>query len=70
MPKFTYDDFYTFEKSSTTPTEIEDSISNLMVSSMDTRAKLDAVNQKTGEYRIILQGTLNIDKDRRSKDNS
>ena len=69
MPKFTYDDFSKIEKSSTKPSEIENCISNLMVTSLDTRARVEAVNRETGEYRIVLQGTLNIDKHSQPKGN-
>ena len=61
MPKFTYDDFHMFENSSTSPAGVKDGITNLMTSSMNPYARVELLNKRTGEYRIILQGTLNTD---------
>ena len=36
-------------------------ISTLVFSSVNTRAKVESCNPETGEYRIVLQGTLDMD---------
>ncbi len=61
MPKFTYSDFSIFEKSPVSPTEIQNGLSSLMVSTKDVKSQVVSINEQTGAYRIVLQGTLNLD---------
>lgn len=61
MTKFTFNDFRTLEKCPTSPSNMQACISNLVFSSVNTRAKVEICNVETGEYRIVLQGTLDMD---------
>jgi hypothetical protein len=61
MTKFTYNDFRTLEKCPTSPSNMQVCISNLVFSSVNTKAKVEVCNPETGEYRIVLQGTLDMD---------
>ena len=58
MTKFTYNDFRNLEKCPTSPKQMQYCISNLVFSSVNTKAKVEVCNPETGEYRIVLQGTL------------
>lgn len=61
MAKFTFNDFRTLEKCPTSPSNMQVCISNLVFSSVNTKAKVEICNPETGEYRIVLQGTLDQD---------
>lgn len=61
MTKFTYNDFRVLEKCPTSPKNLQWGISNLVFSSVNTKAKVETCNPETGEYRIVLQGTLDMD---------
>lgn len=61
MSKFTYNDFRMLEKCPTSPKALQVGISGLVFSSVNTRAKVETCNPETGEYRIVLQGTLDMD---------
>ena len=61
MTKFTYNDFRMLEKCPTSPRQLQGGITCLVYSSVNTRAKVETCNPETGEYRIVLQGTLDMD---------
>ena len=61
MSRFTYNDFKWLEKCPTSPKQMHEGISNLVISSVNTKAKIESCNPETGEYRIVLQGTLDMD---------
>ncbi|MBD3232313.1 MAG: hypothetical protein GF315_01170 [candidate division Zixibacteria bacterium] len=48
------------ETTPTSPYSLQRKISDVLYNSYTCRVKVDTVNQETGEYRIILQGTLDI----------
>ncbi|HEX9750999.1 MAG TPA: hypothetical protein VGB22_06935 [candidate division Zixibacteria bacterium] len=59
MPyNWTIKDVYTVEKSPTSPSRLQWKISEIMFNSSACRCKVESVNPTTGEYRIVLQGTL------------
>jgi len=59
MPhNWTIKDVYTVEKSPTSPSRLQWKISEIMFNSSACRCKVESVNPNTGEYRIVLQGTL------------
>lgn len=60
MKNFTYNDFRFLEKCPTSPKHMQWGISNLVYCSVNTKAKVESCNPETGEYRIVLQGTLDI----------
>lgn len=61
MAKFTFNDFRTLEKCPTSPSQMQSGISCLVFSSVNTKAKVEICNPETGEYRIVLHGTLDMD---------
>lgn len=61
MGKFTFNDFKWLEKSPTSPKQLHECVSNLVYSSVNTQCKVEGCNPETGEYRIVLQGTLDMD---------
>ena len=61
MTRFTYNDFRYLERCPTSPGCLQSHISNLVYCSVATKAKVETVNPETGEYRIVLQGTLDMD---------
>jgi hypothetical protein len=46
------------ERTPSSPASLQWKLSDLLYNSTTCRAKVDSVNQTTGEYRIVLQGTL------------
>lgn len=64
MPKFRMSDIGTIEKAPTSPASLRNKLSDMILSSVTARAKVELVNQDTGEYRIVLQGTLDRDESR------
>jgi|CXWL01.1.fsa_nt_gi hypothetical protein len=61
MTKFTFNDFRCLEKCPTSPKQLQGGISSLVFSSVNTKAKVESCNPETGEYRIVLHGTLDMD---------
>ncbi len=58
MPRFRISDFEHIEKSPTSPASLRNKLTEMILCSTTARAKVDSINQETGEYRIVLQGTL------------
>ena len=58
MPRFRIYDLNTIERSPTSPASLRNKISEMIMSSVNARAKVEVINPETGEYRIVLQGTL------------
>jgi hypothetical protein len=52
------------EKAPTSPASLRNKLSDMILSSVSARAKVELVNQDTGEYRIVLQGTLDREESR------
>ena len=61
MAKFRMSDLGTIERSPTSPASLRNKLSDMILSSVSARAKVELINQDTGEYRIVLQGTLDRD---------
>lgn len=58
MARFRMEDFRTLEQTPTSPATLRSKISEVIFSSTHARARVEALNQETGEYRVVLQGTL------------
>lgn len=58
MPRFRVESFQAIEKSPTSPAALRNKITEMLYNSTVARVKVEAVNPETGEYRIVLQGTL------------
>jgi hypothetical protein len=61
MTKFSFNDFRMLEKCPTSPKQLQVGISCLVFSSVNSKAKVETCNPETGEYRIVLQGTLDME---------
>jgi len=61
MTRFTYNDFRYLERCPTSPSCLQSHIANLVYCSVNSKAKIETVNPETGEYRICLQGTLDME---------
>jgi hypothetical protein len=64
MPRFRIHDLKALEAAPTSPGAMRSKISDMILSSTVCRAKVEAVNPETGEYRIVLQGSLDKDETR------
>ncbi len=58
MSRFRMNDLSNLELSPTSPGSLRSKIGELLVHSINAAAKVEMVNRQTGEYRIVLQGTL------------
>jgi len=58
MVKFRYQNFPTIERTPTSPAALQYRLTELLYNSCTCRARVESVNPTTGEYRIVLQGTL------------
>ncbi len=58
MPRFRVNDVHAIENAPTSPASLRSKLGEMILSSTVCRAKVEAVNPETGEYRVILQGTL------------
>ncbi len=61
MPRFHIYDLNTIERAPTSPASLRNKLSEMIMSSVNARAKVELCNPETGEYRIVLQGTLDKD---------
>ncbi len=64
MARFLMHDIRSLEHSPTAPGNLRNKLSELIFSSHKCMAKVDAINPETGEYRVVLQGTLDKDETR------
>lgn len=58
MARFRIDDIRSLETSPTSPGTLKNKLGEMLVSSINATARLEGFNRDTGEYRIVLQGTL------------
>ena len=64
MPRFRLHDLKTLEIAPTSPGAMRSKVSEMIVNSTLCRAKIESMNPETGEYRIVLQGTLDKEENR------
>ena len=58
MARFRMDDFRTLEKTPTSPATLRRKLAEMILSSTNARARVESMNPETGEYRVVLQGTI------------
>ena len=58
MARFRIQDMRSIENAPTSPGNLRNKVSELIFSSTKAMAKVDSINPETGEYRVILQGSL------------
>jgi len=56
--KFRYQNFPAIERTPSSPAALQYRLTELLYNSTTCKCKVDSVNPNTGEYRIVLQGTL------------
>ncbi len=64
MARFRIQDIRCLENTPTAPGNLRSKVSELIFSSTTARAKVEAINPDTGEYRVVLQGTLDKEETR------
>lgn len=57
---WTVNDIHGVEKSPASPSHLQWKITEVLFNSAACRCKVDSINPTTGEYRIVLQGTLDV----------
>ena len=61
MPRMVPDSLTAIERTPASPTSLSSGLWDALSHSISTRAKVEGFNLETGEYRIVLQGTLDLD---------
>jgi len=61
MSRFRIQDLQSLERSPTSPGSLRLKIGELLVQSVNAVAEVEMIDRDTGEYRIILHGTLDLD---------
>ncbi|HEV8376503.1 MAG TPA: hypothetical protein VGR38_09780 [Candidatus Polarisedimenticolia bacterium] len=64
MPRFKLADLSGLEKSPTSPLTLRNKIGEMLFNSTQAVATVEVVNKETGEYRVVLQGTLDTEEGR------
>jgi hypothetical protein len=62
MTRFHLDDFPLLEIAPTSAAALRAKLGEMLISSTSARVRIESVNPQTGEYRIVLQGTLDTEK--------
>ncbi len=58
MARFRIHDIRTLESAPTSPGSMKSKVGEMIINSTVCRAKVESINPETGEYRIVLQGSL------------
>ncbi len=58
MTRFRIHDLKALEVKPTSPGAMRSKLNEMIVNSTVCRAKIDSINPETGEYRIVLQGSI------------
>ena len=61
MSRFRLQDISTLEASPTSPAALRAKIGELIIHSVNAAAQVEMVNRESGEYRVVLQGTLDLE---------
>ena len=64
MARFHIQDVRNLENATSSPASLRSKIGEMILSSTVARAKVEAINMETGEYRVVLQGTLDKEEGR------
>jgi len=64
MSRFKISDLSTLEKSPTSPLTLRNKLGEMLFNSTQAVATVEIVNKETGEYRVVLQGTLDTEENR------
>jgi len=58
MSHFSLNDVRSLENPAVSPGALRTKVGEMITSSTSCRAKVEAINPNTGEYRVVIQGTL------------
>jgi len=61
MPKMVPESLSAVERSPSSPSALSTGLWNVVSHSISSRVKVEGFNFETGEYRVVLQGTLDLD---------
>jgi hypothetical protein len=61
MPRFHVTDVRSIENAPASPASLRSKIGEMILNSKTARARVEALNPETGEYRVVLQGTLDTE---------
>ncbi len=61
MPRISPTDLSGIERTPTSPAALTRGVGELLSNSVTAKAKVDSYNWETGEYRVILHGTLDLE---------
>jgi len=61
MPRMVPESLSAIERVSSSPSALSSGLWNVLSHSISTRAKVEGFNLDTGEYRVVLQGTLDLE---------
>lgn len=61
MPRFRLQDLATLESSPTSPATLRAKIADLIIHSVSAAVQVEMLDRETGEYRVVLQGALDLD---------
>jgi len=61
MLRFRLQDLPTLEASPTSPAILRAKIGELIIHSVNAAAQVEMLDRETGEYRVVLQGTIDLD---------
>ena len=64
MTRFRIHDLNGLEVKPTSPGAMRSKLNEMIVNSTVCRAKIESINQETGEYRIVLQGSIDKEENR------
>ncbi len=61
MSRFRVDDFPTLEAAPTSAAALRNKLGEMLISSTSARVQIESVNPQTGEYRVVLNGTIDVE---------
>ncbi len=64
MTRFRIHDLKGLEVKPTSPGAMRSKLNEMIVNSTVCRAKIESINPKTGEYRVVLQGSIDKEETR------
>ena len=64
MARLRIEDLRTIEVAPTSPATLRSKLSEVILNSTHAKARVESLNPETGEYRVVLQGTLDRENSR------
>lgn len=61
MPRFSLDHFPLLEQAPTSASTLKTKLGEMLLNSTSARVRVESVDPLTGDYRIILHGTLDVE---------